>query len=72
MACRLRPEMEGTMENAHAEELRTELLQLLKKQEATMDSRMLGTASDAELLEYELRQELINEICEELSQSQAA
>lgn len=60
------------MERIHAEELRAELLQLLRKQEETMDSRLLGSASDSELIEYELRQEMINEICEQLSHSQAA
>jgi outer membrane lipopolysaccharide assembly protein LptE/RlpB len=64
------------MEDRHTRELRFELDALLHKQREVLDSRMLGTASDAEVLEYELRQEVIHEIirelCSGLSHSAAA
>lgn len=44
------------MENRHTEDLRRELDSLLRKQHDVLESRMLGTASDDELLEYEIRQ----------------
>lgn len=60
------------MENRHTEELRRELDSLLRKQHEILESRMLGTASDDELLEYEIRQEIIHELCNILSHSAAA
>ncbi len=54
------------------EQLRSELNELLRKQRETLETRMLGTASDAELLEYEIRQEIIHQICNELAHSLAA
>jgi hypothetical protein len=38
------------------EELRVELNELLRKQREVLESRMLGTASDDDLLDYEMRQ----------------
>ena len=55
------------MENAHSEKLRTELCQLLQKQSEILESRQFGTASDTELLEYELRQEVVHHLCNQLS-----
>ena len=63
---------EGTMEMNRVEELRTELNQLLKKQTKVLESRIFGGATDTELLEYELRQEIIHEICNELANSTVA
>lgn len=60
------------MEHYHAEELRLELNELLGKQREVLESRMLGSASDDELLEYEVRQEIIHELCNVLSNSAAA
>ncbi|HXJ89014.1 MAG TPA: hypothetical protein VMS18_19510 [Candidatus Binatia bacterium] len=60
------------MENHRAEELRLELDGLLRKQHEILESRMLGTASDDDLLEYEIRQEIIHELCNILSHSRAA
>lgn len=60
------------MENRHTEELRRELDLLLRKQHEVLESRMLGTASDDELLEYEIRQEIIHELCNILSHTAAA
>ena len=60
------------MENHRVEELRAELSQLLKKQAEVLESRALGEASDSELIEYEIRQEIIHEICNRLARSAAA
>jgi len=60
------------MENHCSEEMRLELNALLHKQREVLESRMLGTASDDDLLEYEVRQEIIHELCNILSHSQAA
>jgi len=51
------------MRHYPSEQLRFELTQLLRKQRQILDSRMLGTASDDELLEYEVRQDIIRELC---------
>jgi hypothetical protein len=53
------------------EELRGELSQLLKKQTEVLEARTSGGATDAELLDYEIRQEIINEICDQLAHSAA-
>jgi hypothetical protein len=60
------------MEHRHIEQMRLELNELLHKQRDVLESRMLGTASDDDLLEYEIRQEVIHELCNVLSQSAAA
>jgi hypothetical protein len=57
------------MEDHQNENLRRELNTLLRKQHEVLESRMLGTASDDELLEYEIRQEIIHELCNILSHS---
>jgi hypothetical protein len=57
---------ETQIDASYAERLQTELSDLLRKQREVLDSRMLGTASDSEVLEYEIRQELIHEICNQL------
>jgi hypothetical protein len=54
------------------EELRSEVNELLHKQREVLETRMLGAASDAELLEYEIRQEIIHELCNQLVHSLAA
>jgi hypothetical protein len=51
------------------EELRVELNELPRKQREVLESRMLGTASDDDLLEYEMRQEIIHELCNVLAHS---
>jgi len=63
---------EGIMETNRVEELRGELNQLLKKQTKVLESRTFGEATDTELLEYELRQEVIHEICNQLANSSEA
>ena len=60
------------MENRRTEELRLELNALLRKQHEVLESRMLGTASDDDLLESEIRHEIIHELCNILSHSAAA
>ena len=60
------------MEGRHQEELRVELNELLHKQHEVLESRMLGTASDSQLLEYEIRQEIIHELCNVLAHAAGA
>ena len=60
------------MESHRMEELRAELNHLLQKQAEVLKVRAFGGASDTEILEYEIRQELIHEICNELANSAAA
>jgi hypothetical protein len=62
----------GTMENGRVEELRGELTCLLKKQAEVLESRTFGAASEVEILEYEIRQEVIHEICAKLANPAAA
>lgn len=60
------------MEARRTEEIRAELNELFSKQHEVLESRMLGAASDSELLEYEVRQEIIDQLCEVLARSEAA
>jgi hypothetical protein len=60
------------MENSRVEALREEVRRLLKKQTEVLESRSFGTVSDNEILEYEIRQEVIHEICDQLAESAAA
>jgi len=57
------------MEKAQAEELRAELNQLLKKQAEVLQTRSAGAATDTELVEYEIRQEVVHELCNQLANS---
>jgi hypothetical protein len=59
------------MEGRHIEELRAELAELLRKQSDVLQSRMLGCASDSDLLEYEIRQEIVHQLCNQLAHSTA-
>ena len=52
--------------------LRTELNQLLERQRETLNARVVGGVSDTEIIEYDLRQEVIAEIQERLARSAAA
>jgi hypothetical protein len=60
------------MENHRVEDLRAELNQLLTKQNEVLESRTFGGATDTELVEYEIRQEIIHEICDKLAHSAAS
>ena len=62
----------GTLENHCMEELRAELSRLLRKQAEVLESRAFGAANDGDILEYEIRQEVIHEICNQLANSTAA
>jgi hypothetical protein len=66
------PPRKAAMESYRVDELRAELNQLLRKQVEVLESRSLGTASDTDLLEYEIRQEIIHEMCNQLAQSISA
>src|SRR6202140_955969 len=57
------------MENYRVDKLRAELNQLLKKQSQVLESRSLGSATDTELLEYEIRQEIVHDLCNEQAHS---
>jgi hypothetical protein len=59
------------MEEHHIEALRVELAELLRKQNEVLESRMLGSASDSDLLEYEIRQEIVHQLCNQLAHSAA-
>jgi len=60
------------MEGRYSEELRDELTRLLRKQTEALESRAFGSATDTDILEYEIRQEVIHEICNQLANSAAA
>jgi hypothetical protein len=60
------------MEGRYIEELRNELTRLLGKQAEVLESRTFGTAADSDVIEYEIRQEVIHEICNQLANSAAA
>lgn len=60
------------MKTRSTEELRWEVNELLHKQRDVLETRMLGTASETELLEYEVRQEIIHELCNQLVHSLSA
>jgi hypothetical protein len=60
------------MESHRIEELRCELTGLLQKQNEVLESRMLGSASESDLLEYEIRQEIVHELCNQLANSMEA
>lgn len=60
------------MESHRPAEKRVELDELLKRQHEVLKSREFGVASDSEILEYEIRQEIIHELCNELANSAAA
>ena len=60
------------MEDHRAEELRAELNHLFEKQKEVLESRTFGSASDSDILEYEIRQEVIHEICNQLANSAVA
>jgi hypothetical protein len=57
------------MEDRRIEELRIELGELLRKQNEVLESRLLGSASETELLEYEIRQEIVHEITKQLTRA---
>ena len=54
------------------DELRTQLTRLLKQQSETLQARVFGGVSETEILEYDIRQEVIAQIEERLARSAAA
>lgn len=54
------------------EEKRAELDELLRRQRDVLKAREFGVASDSEILEYEIRSEIIHELSNELANSTAA
>ena len=62
----------GTMQRRSTETLRLELVELLQKQAELLNARSLRSAADVEVIDYELRQDVINEICQQLAKSSAA
>jgi ElaB/YqjD/DUF883 family membrane-anchored ribosome-binding protein len=57
------------MQKTEIEELRAELNQLLKKQAEVLQTRSAGAATDTELVEFEIRQEIVHEMCNRLAHS---
>lgn len=60
------------MKFASTDELRLELMELLRKQTEHLNARSLGAATDGEIIDYELRQEVIHDLCNQLANSEAA
>jgi hypothetical protein len=60
------------MDRSLTEALRQEVGQLLRKQSEVLESRTFGAASDTEIVEYEIRQEIIQQICNQLANSSSA
>jgi asparagine synthetase B (glutamine-hydrolysing) len=54
------------------DELRAELNKHLQKQSETLKARVFGGLSDTELIEYDLREEIISDIQRRLARSTAA
>jgi hypothetical protein len=54
------------------DELRSELTRLLQQQSDTLQARVFGGVSETEILEYDIRQEVITQIQERLARSAAA
>ena len=59
------------MDSNGAEALRKELGQLLRKQTEVLESRTFGATTDTAILEYEIRQEIIHEMCNQLANPDA-
>jgi hypothetical protein len=60
------------MESDRLAELRAELNRLLQKQAQVLESRSLRVATETEVLEYEIRQQVVHEICNQLAHSAEA
>lgn len=57
------------MNEIRIDKLESELAELLRKQSEFLESHSLGGATDSEILEYEVRQEIVEHICEQLAHS---
>jgi hypothetical protein len=60
---------EFSMANSRTDELRSDLNRLLKMQTEVLESRTFGAATDTEIVEFEIRREVIQEICKQLANS---
>ena len=60
------------MDGHNGQALRMQLEQLLKKQSSTLEARLAGRANEIEILEYEIREEVIREMWERLARSASA
>lgn len=60
------PDRRFQTDTRDVEQLHAELSELIRKQSEVLDSRMLGTANEDDLFEYEIRQETIHEMCNQL------
>ena len=60
------------MERRSTEALRLELVELLRKQAELLNARTLGSSADDDIVDYELRQEVIMDICRQLANSSVA
>jgi hypothetical protein len=63
---------EFSMAHSRTDELRADLNRLLKMQTEVLESRTFGAASDTEIVEFEIRREVIQEICKQLANSSSA
>lgn len=52
--------------------LRLQLIELLRKQADCLNARSLGAATDVEIIDFELRQEVIHDLCKQLANSDIA
>jgi hypothetical protein len=57
------------MANSRTDELRADLNRLLTEQTKVLESRTFGEATDTEIVEFEIRREVIQEICKRLANS---
>jgi hypothetical protein len=67
----LRHKNGGIMDSNRVESLRKELGELLRKQTEVLEARTFGAATDTDILDYEIRQEIIHEMCNQLANSDA-
>jgi len=55
------------MANSRTDELRADLNRLLQKQTEVLESRTFGAATDTDIVEFEIRREVIQELCNQLA-----
>ena len=60
---------EFPMANSRTDELRADLNRLLQKHTEVLESRTFGAATDTEIVEFEIRREVIQELCNQLANS---
>jgi outer membrane lipopolysaccharide assembly protein LptE/RlpB len=60
------------MDSRDQDRVRAELDRLLRQQVELLKSRAAGTAAETEILEYELKREVIQDLCKRLANSSAS